>query len=279
MKIITNDVLAKLLPRNKNVDEWCDLLNELLPLHEVNLPVRVAAFIAQCSHESSQFNTLQENLNYSGDALGKIFGKYFKDKDTDDYHRQPEKIANVIYADRMGNGDTESGEGYKFRGRGVIQLTGKENYSKFADSVDMSLEEVIEYLETKRGALHSALWYWDSRNLNDYADAQDIKGMTKRINGGYIGLSERTEHYEHALELMGVDIHETDVTIGVTTLLEIGSTGPEVVIIQKLLSLDADGDFGPATFEAVMEFQMENELVPDGMVGAMTYARMKTLLP
>ena len=277
MKVIRKDLLEQILPRNKEIDEWYELLNDMLGDYEITTPERLAAFLAQCSHESSQFIVLSENLNYSSDALSKLFGKYFKHKNVEAYHRQPIKIANVIYADRMGNGDTESGEGYKFRGRGVIQLTGKENYTKFAKHVNKTLDETIQYLETKRGALHSALWYWDTRNLNAYADQRDIKAITKKINGGYIGLTERTEHYEHALNLMGIDTHhDTDTTMRID--MHMGSKGEQVSALQVLLDIPVDGHFGEDTQDAVMRFQMENDLCPDGIVGPLTWGRMKSRL-
>ena len=266
MPLIFEDTLIALLPRNKDTQEWCELLNEMMPMYEINTEERIAGFIAQCSHESAQFTVLEENLNYSADALGKIFGKYFKDRDAEDYHRQPEKIANVIYANRMGNGDTESGEGYKFRGRGVIQLTGKDNYSRFASACGKDLDEVIEYLSTKRGALHSALWYWDSRKLNEVADRKDIKEMTKKINGGYIGLEDREHHFEKALRLMSGEYDHFTFT----KTFGLGDKGEHVEQLQIALGVDADGHFGHGTMEALIEFQVENDLMPDGMVGPAT---------
>ena len=120
------------------------------------------------------------------------------------YEKKPEKIANKIYASRMGNGDEASGDGFKYRGRGLIQLTGKTNYEWFAASLEISPEEASEYLGTFEGAAQSACWFWENNNLNKEADAGDIKTMTKKINGGYIGLEDRIKHYNHALHVMGV---------------------------------------------------------------------------
>ena len=149
---------------------------------------------------------MKENLNYSAEALDRVFPKYFKNagRDAEDYHRQPEKIANVVYASRMGNGDTDSGDGWKFCGRGLIQLTGRENYTWFAASLDMDVDDVPAYLETYEGAVQSACFFWESNDLNKWADDGDILTLTKRINGGTIGLEDRKKHYAHALEVLGV---------------------------------------------------------------------------
>jgi putative chitinase len=170
--------------------------------YEINTPKRQAAFIAQVAHESGQLRHVVENLNYSAQGLMKIFKKYFTTQTAAQYARQPEKIANRVYGNRMGNGPESSGEGWMFRGRGLIQLTGKSNYSEFAEDMEMSLEEAIAYLETPEGAVESAAWFWDKRNLNSLADRGDIVTMTKRINGGTNGLQERIELYEHALSIL-----------------------------------------------------------------------------
>lgn len=188
----------------KSPDEWYPLLSELLPKYEINTAVRVAGFIAQCSHESVEFTVLKENLNYSADGLNKVFAKYFvkAGRDAVPYARQPEKIANIVYADRLGNGDTASGDGWRFRGRGVIQLTGKDNYTAFGKTKQLTALETIDYLETKRGALDSACWFWKTNGLNVPADAQDILVMTKKINGGTNGLEDRKKLYAEALRVL-----------------------------------------------------------------------------
>lgn len=265
--------VQELLKGNGECDEWYEAMREIFPLYEITTPNRVAAFIAQCAHESNNFKVLQENLNYSADALNKIFPKYFKNagRNAQDYHRQPERIANVIYASRMGNGDPRSGEGWKFRGRGVIQLTGKNNYTAFGKTLSLSPDDVIRYVKTKKGALESACWYWDSRKLNLYADKQDIKGMTKRINGGYIGLEDRKKHYAHALEVLGG--HWSPPAISHTTVRK-GSQGITVEAVQHALGLKADGKFGPGTEAAVVAWQKSKGLVPDGIVGPNTLHKM-----
>lgn len=200
----TQDKLAQIIPNAAyGVDVWFNELNELLPVFEINTAPRVAAFIAQTAHESGGYRALSENLNYSGDALCRVWPKHFNEENKEQYHRNPEAIANRAYRNRMGNGDEESGEGWAYRGRGLIQLTGKDNYSRFAAYAEMAVEQAPEYIETPRGAVHSACWFWYSNDLNTYADAGDFVGMTKRINGGTIGLEDRIKHYEEALHIFG----------------------------------------------------------------------------
>ena len=196
----TPEKLAKCLSRNKNTADLFHAFSEVLPRYEITTVERVAAFLAQCGHESADFTTLKENLNYSAEGLSKVFPKRFPTvAAAQPYNRNPEKIANKIYADRMGNGPEASGEGYKFRGRGAIQLTGKENYSKFAASLGMDLTAAVAYCETLEGAIESACWFWNTNKLNALADASDIVGLTKRINGGTLGLDERKHHFENNL--------------------------------------------------------------------------------
>ena len=201
----TQDQLAELLPDNSYIEYWYSALMKCLPDYEINTPERVAAFIAQCSHESNGFKALKENLNYRAESLLRVFPKYFPTLDiAQEYAHDQEAIANKVYANRMGNGPEDSGDGFKYCGRGLIQLTGKNNYTAFADSIETALEEIPEFLTTFEGAVQSACWFWDSNNLNQYADAGDILTMTKRINGGTIGLEDRKKHYQHALHVFGL---------------------------------------------------------------------------
>ena len=200
----TKEKLKQLLPGNPYLDNWYESLCKILPEYEINTAPRVAAFVAQCAHESGGFKTLKENLNYRAVTLRKVFPKYFPtDALAESYAGKQEKIANKVYANRMGNGPEESGDGFRYCGRGLIQLTGKENYSWFAASLEMAVEDVPEYLGTFEGAVQSACWFWESNNLNQYADKGDILTMTKRINGGTIGLEDRIKHYNHALHVLG----------------------------------------------------------------------------
>jgi putative chitinase len=203
----TQEQLAQLLPGNQYLDHWYEALCQILPDYEINTPERVAAFLAQCAHESGGFKALKENLNYRAETLRKVFPKYFPTDDiANQYAGLPNKqeaIANRVYANRMGNGPEESGDGFRYCGRGLIQLTGKQNYTKFAESLEIPVEEASEFLSTFEGAIQSACWFWESNNLNQYADSGDILTMTKRINGGTIGLEDRKKHYEHALHVFG----------------------------------------------------------------------------
>ena len=165
--------------------------------------LRQAAFIAQCAHESGGFTKRIENLNYSAERLPVIFPKHFSDQViANSYHRQPEKIANKVYASRMGNGPAESGDGWKYRGRGFIQLTGKDNYTKCGSDMGVDLISKPEYLETSKGAVASAIWFWNSRKLSTFADESDMVSITKKINGGTHGLADRMAYYTRALEVL-----------------------------------------------------------------------------
>lgn len=203
--ILTQDQLEDLIPKNPYVEYWYSALSQCLPDYDINTPRRVAAFIAQCSHESGGFKFLSENLNYRAESLMRVWPKYFKDLATAKrYAHNPERIANRAYANRMGNGNESSGDGWRFCGRGLIQLTGKDNYQAFADSIETELEDIPHYLATFEGAVQSACWFWETNNLNKWADAGDITTLTKKINGGTLGLDDRMKHYAHALHVLGV---------------------------------------------------------------------------
>ena len=194
-----------MIPKNPYVDQWFEALSEILPEYEITTPQRVAAFLAQCAHESGGFVFLKENLNYKAASLRRVFPKYFPDDAiAAQYAGKGEMIANRVYANRMGNGDEASGDGYRYSGRGLIQLTGRSNYTNFAMSIETPVEEIPAFLQTFEGAVQSACWFWEQNNLNRFADAGDIRGLTRAINGGYIGLEDRIKHYEHALHVMGV---------------------------------------------------------------------------
>lgn len=201
---ITREQLQSCIGKNPYLDYWVHALNEILLEYEIDTPQRVAAFIAQTAHESGNYVFLKENLNYKAASLRRVFPKYFPtDELAAQYANKGEMIANRVYANRMGNGDEASGDGYRYCGRGLIQLTGKNNYQNFADSIETPVEEVSDYLGTFEGAVQSGCWFWETNNLNKWADAGDIKTMTKIINGGYIGLEDRIKHYEHALHVFG----------------------------------------------------------------------------
>ena len=199
----TEDKLVKILKGNNYISDWYDALVKILPEYEINTLPRVAMFLAQCGHESGNFKTLKENLNYRAETLLKVFPRYFSSLEAaKQYAHQPEKIANRVYSNRMGNGDEASGDGFRFCGRGLIQLTGKANYSAFAESIDTPLEEIPEYLLTFEGAVQSACWFWETNNINPWADKGDVLQVTKIINGGTNGLQDRTEKYNSIIKLL-----------------------------------------------------------------------------
>tara|TARA_R110000868_G_scaffold163515_3_gene395759 strand:+ start:763 stop:1533 length:771 start_codon:yes stop_codon:yes gene_type:complete len=210
--MLTVDQIKQICTGTKNPIDLTNTLNQVLPTYKIDTKLRVAAFLAQCGHESCQFNVLKENLNYSSTALRTVWpSRFTSDEMAAPYHRKPEMIANKVYCDRMGNGSEASGEGYKFRGRGAIQLTGKQNYTKFAESINKTLDETVAYCETFEGAIASACYYWTVNNLNTYADSGDFVTLTKKINGGTNGLQDRQKHYDHALELIDETIFTESV--------------------------------------------------------------------
>lgn len=204
--MITLDILQQLCPKTKKsvLELYAVPLHEVAEYYDMYVNMnRAAAFVAQTAHESGGFNFVKENLNYGAKGLATTFKKYFPtEADAKPYERQPEKIANRVYANRMGNGDEASGDGYRFCGRGLIQLTGRNNYTKFAADLGISVEDTVAYLETPAGAVSSAGWFWDNNNLNQYCDSNDFVTLTKRINGGTIGLEDRQHHYQLALKLL-----------------------------------------------------------------------------
>lgn len=185
-------------------DSWYEALVEALPQYDINTVERVAAFIAQCAHESGGFSVLEENLRYKAATLTKLWPQRFPPGVAEQYAGQPEKIANKTYGGRMGNGPEESGEGFKYRGRGILQLTGKDNYKACSQTLfqDNTLLDDPDLLLDPYYAVHSACWFWNKNKLNQFADAGDLTTLTKRINGGTIGLEDRIHHYNHAVEVL-----------------------------------------------------------------------------
>jgi len=201
--ILTQDQLAQIIPGNPYVDHWYNALAQACPDYDINTPPRLAAFLAQCGHESGGFTAIKENLNYQAASLCRVWPRYFNTGNANDYAHQPEKIANRAYANRMGNGPEESGDGYRFCGRGLIQLTGRSNYQAFADSIQEDINNLPDYLATFEGCVQSACWFWEANNLNKWADAGNIEQMTKIINGGTLGIEDRTARYQKALQILG----------------------------------------------------------------------------
>ena len=195
--------LANTLAKLKISVDWVEPLEEVFHRYEINTPERQAAFIGQCAHESMNFTRLEENLNYSAEGLMKTWPSRFPTLEAaQPYHRNPEKIANKVYAGRMGNGPEETGEGWLYHGRGLIQLTGKDNYTLAGDALNMDFIHSPDYVLVPKYAALTAGWYWNKRGLNKEADAKDFTGMTKKINGGTIGLDDRIAHIKHAQEVL-----------------------------------------------------------------------------
>ena len=273
---ITAGLIKAIYPQYKHPDDLAEVLTEQFEKYEINTVNRAAGFLAQCGHESNGFTVLKENLNYSADGLNKIFHKYFPTVESaTPYARNPQKIANKVYGGRMGNGPESSGEGFKFCGRGAIQLTGKDNYSKFAASVGMTIDEAVADLETLDGAIESACWFWKTNGLNAVCDANDIVKMTKKINGGTIGLEDRTAHYNKAKQLLsGGAIPESALATTEYVTVRVGSNNDTVKAVQKALGQTADGKFGPGTEKAVKAWQTAHGLTADGVVGPNTIKKM-----
>ena len=195
--------LANTLAKLKISVDWVEPLEEVFHRYEINTPERQAAFIGQCAHESMNFTKLEENMNYSAEGLIKTWPSRFPTLEAaKPYHRNPEKIANKVYAGRMGNGPEETGEGWLYHGRGLIQLTGKDNYTLAGDALNMDFIHSPDYVLVPKYAALTAGWFWNKRNLNKEADAKDFTGMTKKINGGTIGLDDRIAHIKHAQEVL-----------------------------------------------------------------------------
>lgn len=285
-----------MIPTNKDVQEWYDIATELFPSYGLTTINRIAGFMSQAGHESGDFKVIQENLNYSEQNLLKTFSRYFTKATAKQYARKPEMIANHVYDDanrtnKLGN--TQVGDGWRFRGRGLIQLTGRWNYDKFGESIEKTAEEAAVYMETKRGAMESALWYWKSNNINRFADADDIKGMSKAVNGGDIGLADRTQRYNKNKDIMSVSksfpssVNDqitdsvtqitTQITDSVTAIVGIqrGSKGDIVKAVQKALKIGIDGVYGITTEAAVRSWQRTNRYP---VTGKMDAAQIKQLI-
>lgn len=200
--MITSLQLKQICPNIKTPEIWVPLLNQAFSDNSFS-KVDQAMFIAQCAHESSEFNVLSENLNYSAERLLVIFPKYFKPETVQKYHRRPQDIANTVYANRMGNGDFASGDGFKYAGRGILQNTGKSSYRQC--SIDVYGDEKIllnnpEILKTPDAAVKSAVWFWMKNNLKSCGS--DVVCATKKINGGTNGLSDRKSFFDKAMSVL-----------------------------------------------------------------------------
>ena len=183
--------------------EWVDALNETFNTFGINTQRQQAAFIGQCGHECGNFKTLEENLNYRAETLMKLWKARFPTMEiANQYSKNPKKIANKVYSSRMGNRDEASGDGYRFRGRGCIQLTGHANYFHAGQALGVDFVMEPDLVATPKYAALTAGWFWNTHKLNQYADSRDYKTMTKKINGGFIGLEDRIKHINHAIEVL-----------------------------------------------------------------------------
>jgi putative chitinase len=278
--------LQQMIPGNTESAEWYNALCEMLPKYDITTPERVVGFVTQCAHESNNFRNLEENLNYSGDALIRVFGRYFgapPKRNASEFARNPEKIANYVYMDEFRSpsgrlGNTQPGDGWRFRGRGIKQLTGRNNYAAFGKSIGMTAEQAADYVATKKGALESACWFWKTNNLNRFADRKDITGLSRAINGGNIGLDDRTNRWNRGLTIIGsvapLNAAPTASSSASQAVLRRGSNGPEVVRLQRALGISADGNFGPGTETALRQWQAGAGLTADGVAGPQTLSRL-----
>ncbi|MDE3022278.1 MAG: glycoside hydrolase family 19 protein [Pseudomonadota bacterium] len=202
--MITPDQLREMMPdADSAADTFADPLSKAMLEFEINTPLREAAFLAQIAVESEELRVLIENLNYSAQALLKIFARHFTEAQAAQYGHKPEMIANRIYANRMGNASEQSGDGWKYRGRGLIQTTGKENYEEVGKALNLDLINHPELLEQPENAAISAGFFWHKHLLNDLADDAQFKNICIRINGGLNDFSQRLKFYHAALEILG----------------------------------------------------------------------------
>lgn len=280
--MLTLKQFSDIIPTNKEPKPWFDASQELFVKYQINTVNRIAGFMAQCAHESNDFRSLEENLNYSLDALNRVFPRYFGPgkRNAAEYARNPEKIANYVYMDEFRSksgalGNTQPGDGWRFRGRGIKQLTGRNNYAAFGKTVGMTAEEAAEYVATPKGAFESACWFWNRSKLNAVADSDDIVRMTKIINGGDIGLADRKNRYSKAKSILSsvksvpdaVNQQITDsVTQSTVTVLKRGSKGDLVKQVQSALKIGADGIFGMQTEVAVRSWQRINRYTVNGIL-------------
>lgn len=193
--IITEAQFVKLFPTGRK--DLVPFLNSFMDIGNINTELRASHFLAQCAQESGGFRVVTENLNYSKEGLLKIFKKYFPTiEEAAKYAKKPEAIANKVYANRMSNGNTASGDGFRFRGRGLIQLTGRANYTAYAADRKITIVEAVDFCTRGGGIVDSAVWFWTKNNCNAIADKNDVTLLTKRINGGHHGLEGRKAYFE-----------------------------------------------------------------------------------
>lgn len=294
---ITLEQFRKTIPTNQSPEKWYEAFPAFCKKYDLSTRNRVAGFLAQGGHESMDMRVVEENLNYSAAGLMKTFGRYFTSAtQAQQFHRQPEKIANYVYDDRHPKrtnklGNIYDGDGWKFRGGGVKQLTGRYNYTEWAKTLGMTADEAAAYIRTAAGALESAGWFWKKNNLNAYCDKDDIVGLTKAINGGTIGLADRTARYKTAKAVLPATIDLGDVVItdpvvpvkpapnpapgSDPIVAKLGDRGTKVASIQTALRLlPADGIFGKNTKAAVESWQRSNRFTVTGEVTHTQFDKM-----
>ena len=206
MTILTQEKFKKIIPMEDDVEsfEWYTSLAPILDKYEINTSNRIAGFLSQVGHESNMFKSMHENLFYSAEGLMKVFHTHFENiGEASKYAKHPQMIANKVYANRMGNDDENSGDGYRYCGRGLLQTTGKDNYTEFASHISMSLPDACTYIETKAGAIESAAYFWYKHTINSKADSKDVLAMTKIVNGGENGYYERLGLFNDFIKILG----------------------------------------------------------------------------
>jgi putative chitinase len=283
--MITLQQFQQMIPTNREASDWYQIAVDMFKKYDITSINRIAGFMAQCAHESNDFRVLEENLNYSVDALNRVFPRYFGPpprRNPAEYARNPQKLANYVYMDefrtpngRLGN--TQPGDGWRFRGGGIKQLTGRNNFTRFGQSIGMTAEQAADYVRTKKGAFESACWFWQTNNLARFADRDDIDGMSRAVNGGTIGLEDRRNRYARAKKILGTIVTETARTTATATpppstitqapeTLRVGSRGDLVRRVQQALRITADGIFGPGTEQAVRSWQRINRYTSNGIL-------------
>jgi putative chitinase len=279
--MITLSQFQQMIPTNREAAEWHTIAVDMFRKYDINTTNRIAGFMAQTAHESSDFRVLEENLNYSAERLLQVFPRYFGrgKADPNQYARNPQKLANYVYMDQFRTragalGNTQPGDGWRFRGGGIKQLTGRNNFAAFGRDIGMSPEEAADYVRTKKGAFESAAWFWKKNNLARFADRDDIDGMSRAVNGGTIGIADRRSRYARAKTIIGrvsqtnPSVSESSTIQNESVTLRRGSRGDLVAQIQRALRIAADGIFGPATELAVKSWQRINRYTPNGVLDA-----------
>ena len=279
--MIDAKTFGQLIPTNKEADEWHSLAVEFWPQYDINTENRIAGFMAQTGHESLDFTRIHENMNYSWESLRRVFPRYYPTTaSAKAHHRKPVEIANHVYddANRINKiGNTQPGDGWRFRGRGLIQNSGRWNFHDFGKTKGMTAEEAAAYCGTKQGAFEVACWFWKENNINRFCDADDIVGMSKAINGGKIGLDDRIKRYERAKQLidMSEDVSKEVCNSEPARVLKRGSRGEVVKAVQSKLKLVADGIYGKNTERAVRSWQRSHG---ERVTGKLTNAQIVKIL-